>query len=210
MIATQQIRMTLGNIHPSRPNLIIERSPRWPGTTTTPDGARVRKALQIEAFVGCLPPCRKARPKLVSPPPIRYLVPERIVIGACTNAMIKPAVFFDRDGVLNEDCGYLFEIHKFKWVNGAREAVKAVNSAGYFAFVVTNQSGVARGLYQEAHVHRLHEHMAKEWARVGAHIDAFEYCPDHPEAIIERYRRASYRRKPAPGMILDLLKRFPH
>jgi D-glycero-D-manno-heptose 1,7-bisphosphate phosphatase len=123
--------------------------------------------------------------------------------------MIKPAVFFDRDGVLNEDCGYLFEIHKFKWMNGAREAVKAVNSAGYFAFVVTNQSGVARGLYQEAHVHRLHEHMAEELARVGAHIDAFEYCPDHPEAIIARYRRASYRRKPAPGMILDLLKRFP-
>ncbi len=123
--------------------------------------------------------------------------------------MRRPAVFFDRDGVLNEDSGYVFEARKFKWVSGAREAVKAVNDAGYFAFVVTNQSGVARGLYEEAHVHLLHRHMAEDLARIGAHIDAFEYCPDHPEAVIERYRRASDRRKPGPGMIIDLLNRFP-
>ncbi len=123
--------------------------------------------------------------------------------------MKRPAVFFDRDGVLNEDSGYVFETHKFKWVSGAREAVKAVNDAGYFAFVVTNQSGVGRGLYEEAHIQLLHKHMAEELAEIGAHIDAFEYCPDHPEAVVERYRRVSDRRKPAPGMILDLLKRYP-
>ncbi|ANW00585.1 D-glycero-alpha-D-manno-heptose-1,7-bisphosphate 7-phosphatase [Bradyrhizobium icense] len=121
----------------------------------------------------------------------------------------KPAVFFDRDGVLNEDSGYVFEIAKLKWIDGAREAVKAVNDAGCFAFVVTNQSGVARGLYEEAHIEALHQHMADELARIGAHVDAFEYCPFHPDASIERYRRTSYRRKPAPGMINDLLKRFP-
>ncbi|QHO79449.1 D,D-heptose 1,7-bisphosphate phosphatase [Bradyrhizobium sp. CCBAU 051011] len=123
--------------------------------------------------------------------------------------MRRPAVFFDRDGVLNEDSGYVFEISKLRWIDGAREAVKAVNDAGCFAFVVTNQSGVARGLYEETHIKALHQCMADDLAKIGARIDAFEYCPFHPEASIERYRRASYRRKPAPGMINDLLERFP-
>jgi D,D-heptose 1,7-bisphosphate phosphatase len=121
----------------------------------------------------------------------------------------RPAVFFDRDGVLNHDSGYIFEPSKLKWIDGAREAVKAVNDAGYFAFVVSNQSGVARGLYEESDVRALHRWMADEMASLGAHIDAFEYCPDHPEGTIERYRRVSDRRKPAPGMITDLLGRFP-
>ena len=120
----------------------------------------------------------------------------------------RPAVFFDRDGVLNHDTGYTFETHKLQWIDGAMEAVKAVNDAGYFAFVVTNQSGIARGLYEESHVRVLHRWMADEMAPIGAHIDAFEYCPDHPDGTVERYRRVSDRRKPAPGMITDLLSRF--
>jgi D-glycero-D-manno-heptose 1,7-bisphosphate phosphatase len=123
--------------------------------------------------------------------------------------MKRPAVFFDRDGVLNEDRGYVFEISKLKWIDGAREAIKAANDAGYFVFVVTNQSGVARGLYEETHVEEFHRAMTDELARIGARIDAFEYCPYHPEAPIERYRQTSHRRKPAPGMIIDLLERFP-
>jgi D-glycero-D-manno-heptose 1,7-bisphosphate phosphatase len=123
--------------------------------------------------------------------------------------MKRPAVFFDRDGVLNEDSGYVFEISKLKWMDGARAAVKVANDAGYFVFVISNQSGVARGLYEESHVEALHEWMANDLAEIGAHIDAFEYCPYHPEAPIERYRQASYRRKPAPGMINDLLDQFP-
>jgi histidinol-phosphate phosphatase family protein len=90
--------------------------------------------------------------------------------------------------------------------NGVRIIAAA---AGYFAFVVTNQSGVARGLFEEAHVRQLREYMAEELAKIDAHIDAFKSCPDHPEAVVERYRHVSDRRKPAPGMILDLLKRFP-
>jgi len=121
----------------------------------------------------------------------------------------RPAVFFDRDGVLNHDSGYTFEASKLTWIDGAREAVKAINDAGYFAFVVSNQSGVARGLYEESHVRALHRWMADDMASFGAHIDAFEYCPDHPEGTIERYRRVSDRRKPGPGMITDLLDRFP-
>ncbi|MCS3928213.1 D-glycero-D-manno-heptose 1,7-bisphosphate phosphatase [Bradyrhizobium elkanii] len=126
-----------------------------------------------------------------------------------TTTMARPAVFFDRDGVLNHDRGYVFEANKFEWKDGAREAVKLVNEAGYFAFVVTNQSGVARGFFEESDVQALHLWIAEELALVGARIDAFEYCPDHPDAAIERYRRVSDRRKPAPGMITDLLKRFP-
>jgi len=123
--------------------------------------------------------------------------------------MKRPAIFFDRDGVLNEDSGYVFEASSLKWIDGARTAVKAANDAGYFVFVITNQSGVARGFYEESHVEALHEWMADDLARIGARIDAFEYCPYHPEAPIERYRQVSYRRKPAPGMINDLLDRFP-
>lgn len=125
------------------------------------------------------------------------------------NKALRPAVFFDRDGVLNVDTNYLFEIDKFVWTDGAIEAVKSANDAGYFAFVITNQSGVARGFYEEAHIHRLHDWMARELEIRGARIDAFEYCPFHPDGHIERYRRVSERRKPQPGMIIDLLNRFP-
>ena len=110
--------------------------------------------------------------------------------------MKRPAIFFDRDGVLNEDSGYVFEASNLKWIDGARTAVKAANDAGYFVFVITNQSGGIEPRQGGA-------------AEIGAHIDAFEYCPYHPEAPIERYRQVSYRRKPAPGMINDLLDRFP-
>jgi D-glycero-D-manno-heptose 1,7-bisphosphate phosphatase len=129
--------------------------------------------------------------------------------SSATDQALRPAVFFDRDGVLNVDTDYLFEIDKFVWIDGAIEAVKAANEAGYFAFVITNQSGVARGFYEETDVRRLHDWMARELEARGARIDAFEYCPFHPHGCIERYRRISERRKPQPGMIIDLLNKFP-
>ncbi|QOZ70614.1 D-glycero-alpha-D-manno-heptose-1,7-bisphosphate 7-phosphatase [Bradyrhizobium arachidis] len=122
--------------------------------------------------------------------------------------MMRPAVFFDRDGVLNEDDGYAFDPARIRWVEGAHRAVKAVNDAGYFAFVVTNQSGVARGFFEERHVRNLHEWMSRELAIVGAHIDAFEFCPHHPDGSIERYRLVCNCRKPRPGMITGLLERY--
>lgn len=122
---------------------------------------------------------------------------------------MRPAVFFDRDGVLNEDDGYAFDPHKIRWIAGAQQAVKAVNNAGYFAFVVTNQSGIARGFYEERHVRSLHEWMSDELANIDAHIDAFEFCPHHPDACIAQYRRICSCRKPQPGMIKALLSRYP-
>lgn len=126
-----------------------------------------------------------------------------------TASFKRPAVFFDRDGVLNEDVGYAFDPSEIRWVEGARQAVKAVNDAGFLAFVVTNQSGIARGYYEERHVRNLHEWMSWELARGGAHIDAFEFCPHHPDGLIERYRVLCDCRKPQPGMIRALLERYP-
>jgi len=121
----------------------------------------------------------------------------------------RPAVFFDRDGVLNVDKAYVHRIEDFDWIPGAREAIKLCNDRGYLAFVVTNQSGVARGYYGLDAIHRLHEWMSSELAEIGAHIDEFQYCPYHEEGTVEQWRRASDRRKPAPGMILDCLDSWP-
>lgn len=118
----------------------------------------------------------------------------------------RRAVFFDRDGTLNVDVHYLYEIEKFQWTEGAIEAIRAVNESGVLAIVVTNQSGIARGYYTESDMHRLHAWMNEELALHGAHIDAFYHCPHHPEAAIEMYRIDCDCRKPKPGMLLRAIK----
>lgn len=118
----------------------------------------------------------------------------------------RPAVFFDRDGVLNEDLGWVGSPDRFHWLPGAKEALRRVTDSGAHVFVVTNQAGVARGFYTEEDVHALHQHILQDLLRSGATIDDFRFCPDHPEATVERYRRMSEWRKPGPGMLLDLLR----
>lgn len=121
----------------------------------------------------------------------------------------RPAAFLDRDGVLNEDIGYVHRADQVRWVDGAPRAVRWLNDAGYLVFVVTNQAGIARGYYEEDHVRTLHDWMAGRLREEGAHVDAFEYCPFHPEGIVERYRQVSDRRKPGPGMITKLMSEWP-
>jgi len=124
-------------------------------------------------------------------------------------APCRPAVFMDRDGTLNEDLGYVHRSADFRWFPGAVAAVRRLNEAGYYVFVVTNQAGVARGLFDEAAVRGLHGWMNEELRAAGAHIDDLRYCPHHPEASVASYRVACACRKPAPGMILDLMKIWP-
>jgi D-glycero-D-manno-heptose 1,7-bisphosphate phosphatase len=122
--------------------------------------------------------------------------------------LYRPAVFFDRDGVLNEDIGWVGSIDRFHWKEGAREAVEAVTEAGFHAFVVTNQSGIARGYYSEEDVESLHRWIIDEVHASGGTIDDIRYCAAHPDAINPAYRQNLDWRKPAPGMILDLSSKW--
>ncbi len=122
---------------------------------------------------------------------------------------LRPAVFFDRDGVLNEDLDFVHRPDQVRWVPGAKQAVRYLNDAGYLIFVVTNQSGIARGYFPAETVENLHDWMQAELAHAGGHIDEFAYCPHHPEGAVPAYRQACDCRKPAPGMIRSLMKRWP-
>jgi D-glycero-D-manno-heptose 1,7-bisphosphate phosphatase len=122
---------------------------------------------------------------------------------------LRPAVFFDRDGTLNDDLGYVHRFEDFHWLPGAKDAIRRLNAAGVYVFVVTNQSGVARGLFGEDAVTALHARMREGLREIGAGIDDFRYCPHHPGVGIGPYRRICTCRKPAPGMILDLIAHWP-
>jgi D,D-heptose 1,7-bisphosphate phosphatase len=118
----------------------------------------------------------------------------------------RRALFLDRDGVINVDHGWVGTRDRFEWTPGVFEAIRAASDAGWHVFVVTNQSGVARGHYDEAAVATLHAWMTDEVRRAGGTIDDIRYCPFHEEASVPAYRHASDWRKPAPGMLLDLIR----
>ena len=117
----------------------------------------------------------------------------------------RPALFLDRDGVVNEDCGFVCDVERFRWVAGTPEAIKAANDRGYLVFVVTNQSGVARGFFGEEAVHLVHRHIQAELRAIGAHVDDFRHCPYYPQGSVPAYARDSSWRKPNPGMLIDLM-----
>ena len=117
----------------------------------------------------------------------------------------RPALFFDRDGVLNVDHGYVGTRDRFEWVENALAGIEYATRAGWHVFIATNQSGVGRGHYDEAAVRLLLDWMADEARAQGGTIDDARYCPHHPEAQVAAYRQAHPWRKPQPGMLLDLI-----
>lgn len=120
---------------------------------------------------------------------------------------MRKAVFLDRDGVLNVDTGYIGSPDRLELVDGAGEAVARMNAAGYFVAIVTNQSGIARGLFTEADYEKVMQALFDRLGAAGGRIDAVRMCPFHGNGVVERYRQADHPwRKPNPGMILDLIR----
>ncbi len=119
--------------------------------------------------------------------------------------MHRPALFLDRDGVLNHDHGYVGSRDHFDWIDGALDAIKLATDLGWHVFIVTNQSGIARGLYSEQDARDLLSWVSDQARLHGGTIDDWRYCPYHPEGTVPEYRRASDWRKPGPGMITSLI-----
>ncbi|MBI3650506.1 MAG: D-glycero-beta-D-manno-heptose 1,7-bisphosphate 7-phosphatase [Acidobacteria bacterium] len=111
------------------------------------------------------------------------------------------AIFLDRDGTINEDIGYAAHPDELVIYPYAAEAIRRINEAGWKVIVITNQSGIARGLLDEAMLDKIHERLQAELAKDGAHLDAIYYCPHHPRIGDERFRQVCACRKPQIGML---------
>jgi D-glycero-D-manno-heptose 1,7-bisphosphate phosphatase len=114
----------------------------------------------------------------------------------------RPAVFLDRDGTINLDAGYVDRLERFELYPFAIDAIRLFRQAGYLVVVLTNQAGVAQGLYGEDFVAALAGHLADRVQRGGGQIDGHYYCPHSPEAVVPAYRIDCDCRKPKPGMAL--------
>lgn len=128
-----------------------------------------------------------------------------MMIEACGNAKGKPAIFLDRDGTINIEKNYLYKIEEWGWISGSIEAIKIFNRLGFLVVVVTNQAGIARGLYKKQDVERLHTWVQGELAKAGARVDAFYICPHHPE--YGEIRNCACR-KPLPGLFRQAMNDF--
>ena len=123
----------------------------------------------------------------------------------------KKIAFFDRDGVLNISSinnGYIGYKKDFKWVPGAKKALKYVQNLGYKIVIVTNQSGVARGYFSIRDVYILHRYIKSSLAKIGVKIDGIFFCPFHEDGVIPKYKKKSNLRKPNNGMFLNVKKKW--
>lgn len=116
---------------------------------------------------------------------------------------MKPAIFLDRDGTINLDRGYVHTIDDFQFIDGTIEAMIILKKMGYLLVVVTNQSGIARGMYSEEQFMQLTEWMDWSLADRGVELDGIYFCPHHPDAKISEYQQQCACRKPQPGMLLE-------
>jgi D,D-heptose 1,7-bisphosphate phosphatase len=123
-------------------------------------------------------------------------------VGLMKENKRQAAVFLDRDGTINEEIGYMDRLEKLRLIPGAAEAIRLINESGLKTVVVTNQSGVARGMFDEGLVHQVNARLREMLRAEGAAIDGIYFCPHHPTAGREDYLRACDCRKPAPGLLL--------
>ncbi len=114
---------------------------------------------------------------------------------------LKPSVFLDRDGTINEQMGYINHISRFVLLPGVIQAIRRLNSLQVPVVVVTNQSGLARGYFPESLLQTVHEEMRRQLQAEGAHVDGIYVCPHHPEARQERFRQNCTCRKPKTGLL---------
>jgi D-glycero-D-manno-heptose 1,7-bisphosphate phosphatase len=121
----------------------------------------------------------------------------------------RPAVFMDRDGVLNLDAGHVGTVDRFMWTPGAIDAIRLLNDKGFYVFVATNQAGIAKAKYDIDAYWHLRDHIRADLFAQGAQIDDERFCPYHPDAVDSRWRGPSDWRKPEPGMLLDLMRAWP-
>ncbi|AUX73540.1 D-glycero-beta-D-manno-heptose 1,7-bisphosphate 7-phosphatase [Erwinia pyrifoliae] len=113
-----------------------------------------------------------------------------------------PAIFLDRDGTINVDHGYVSEIDNFEFIDGVIDAMRELKQMGYALVLVTNQSGIARGMFSEEQFMQLTEWMDWSLADRDVDLDGIYFCPHHPEAVVEQLRQSCDCRKPQPGMLL--------
>lgn len=121
---------------------------------------------------------------------------------------MRRAVFLDRDGTLIEDVGHLHRVEDVRLLPGTGEAVRRLNEAGWFVVVATNQSVIARGMLTEEELRQIHTFISQQLAEQGARIDAWYYCPHHPNGVVEKYSLQCSCRKPEPGMLLQASKEY--
>jgi D-glycero-D-manno-heptose 1,7-bisphosphate phosphatase len=114
----------------------------------------------------------------------------------------RRAIFMDRDGTICDEVGYVNHASRSRLLPNSLEAIRLVNQAGYLAIVATNQSGVARGLFDQSLVDEVHRQLAERVAAGGGRLDALYYCPHHPREGQPPYRAECDCRKPRPGMLL--------
>jgi D-glycero-D-manno-heptose 1,7-bisphosphate phosphatase len=120
-----------------------------------------------------------------------------------TPTSLRAALFLDRDGTLTHDDGYTHRVEDLRWLPGAKEAVLAANQAGAVVILVTNQSGIGRGMFTEADMAAFHAAMQADLTAMGARLDAIYFCPFIAEATDPRHRHPDHPdRKPNPGMLL--------
>ncbi|VFP81855.1 D-glycero-beta-D-manno-heptose-1,7-bisphosphate 7-phosphatase [Candidatus Erwinia haradaeae] len=119
-----------------------------------------------------------------------------------------PAIFFDRDGTINIDHGYISDSNNFEFIDGAIEAMHELITMGFILVLITNQSGIGRGIFSEDKFMRLTLWMSSFLKKHHIHLTAIYFCPHHPNAVIEKFRQSCDCRKPKPGMLLAAQKKL--